>query len=129
MPALRLPTALALAAVGLTLATAGTATSAGNTVPGSNASRFVTTIGPNNLKPAACAGITLTTLVIGVTGTSGADLLLGTALANSMSGLGGNDCILGGGGNDSINCGAGTDVAIGGPGTDTFSANCETQIQ
>ena len=39
--------------------------------------RIVQSIGADNLKPAACAGITLTTLVSGVTGTSGNDLLLG----------------------------------------------------
>ena len=113
----------------LSLCMEQTAVSASNTVPGSNVTRYVTPITANTLKPAACAGITLTTLVIGVTGTSGADLLLGTSGPDTMSALGGNDCVLGGGGNDSINCGAGTDVAIGGPGTDTFNANCETQIQ
>jgi Ca2+-binding RTX toxin-like protein len=102
---------------------------AGNTVPGSNAARYATAITANTLKPLDCAGITLTTVVAGNTGTSGANLLLGSAAANSMSAGGGNDCVLGGGGNDSINCGSGTDIAIGGPGTDTFSSNCETRIQ
>ena len=105
------------------------ALSAGNTVSPSRAGRYQVAITANTLKPASCAGITLTTVVAGVSGTSGADLLLGSAAANSMTGAGGNDCILGGGGNDTIDCGAGTDVAIGGPGTDTFNANCETQIQ
>ena len=122
----------AVALVGLltlSLCAAQTAVSASNTVPGSNVTRYVTSITANTLKPSSCSGITLTTVVAGVTGTSGADLLLGTAGADTMSAAGGNDCVLGGGGNDSINCGAGTDVAIGGPGTDTFNANCETQIQ
>ena len=83
----------------------------------------------NTLKPDSCSAITLTTVVVGNTGTAGNDLELGSAAANTMSAAGGNDCVLGGGGNDSINCGAGTDIAIGGPGTDTFNANCETQIQ
>lgn len=113
----------------LILGLAGPALSAGNTVPGTTVTRFVTTITADNLKPASCSGITLTTVVAGVTGTAGADLLLGSAGVDTMSALGGNDCILGGGSNDAINCGAGTDVAIGGPGTDTFSLNCETQIQ
>ena len=82
----------------------------------------------NTLKPVECAGITLTTVVAGINGTGGADLLLGSSAVNSMSGGNGNDCILGGGGNDSINCGSGTDVAVGGPGTDTFNANCETRF-
>ena len=104
------------------------AVGAGNAIVGSNLKVFQTPITANTLKPAACASITLTTVVAGTTGTSGADLLLGSAAAESMSGLGGNDCILGGGGNDTINGGAGTDVCIGGPGTDTF-VSCETQIQ
>lgn len=108
---------------------AAPAFSASNTVPGTAVTQFVTTITADKLKPSSCSGITLTNVVAGVTGTSGADLLLGSAAADTMSAGGGNDCILGGGGNDSINCGAGTDVAIGGPGTDTFNANCETQFQ
>ena len=108
---------------------AGTsALGASNTVPGTKASSYVTSITADKLKPSSCSGITLTTLVSGVTGTAGNDLLLGTAAANTMSANGGNDCALGGGGNDAINGGTGTDVCIGGPGTDTFS-NCETQIQ
>ena len=113
----------------LALAAADSARTAPNTVGGSRAGRIVQSIGANDLKPSSCSGITLTTLVSGVTGTANADLLLGTSAANTMSAAGGDDCILGGGGNDSINCGTGTDVAIGGPGTDTFNLNCETQIQ
>lgn len=108
--------------------TAGAVLTAGNTVPTSKTGRFVTTITANKLKPAACSTITLSTRVNGNTGTSGADLLLGSAAADTMVGNGGNDCILGGGGDDSIDGGTETDVCIGGPGTDTF-VNCETQIQ
>ena len=93
------------------------------------AARYQVAITADAMKPGACAGITLATVVAGITGTGGADLLLGSAAANSMTGSGGNDCILGGGGNDSIDYGTGIDVAIGGPGTDTFNSNCETQIQ
>ena len=103
--------------------------SAGNSVPGTTVTRFTTVITANKLKPAACAAITLSTVVAGVTGTSGNDLLLGTAGPDTMSAGGGDDCILGGGGGDSISCGTGTDIAIGGPGTDTFNANCETRVQ
>ena len=121
------PAVLVLLALGAQPATNGLA--AGNTVPGSLVTHYQVAITADTLKPAACAGITLTTVVAGITGTAGADLLLGSAAANSMSASGGNDCVLGGGGNDAINCGSGTDVGIGGPGTDTFNANCETQIQ
>ena len=105
------------------------AVGAGNAVPNSNVARYQVAITANTLKPSACAGITLTTVVAGNTGTNAANLLLGSAAVNIMSAGGGNDCVLGGGGNDAINCGPGTDVAVGGPGTDTFNANCETQIQ
>ena len=102
---------------------------ANNTLPVSNGGRSQTTITANTLKPAACAAITLTTLISGVTGTANADLLLATAAADTITASGGNDCILGGAGNDNINCGNGTDIAIGGPGTDIFNSNCETRVQ
>lgn len=107
----------------------GVALCASNIVAGSQVSRSVGATGANTIKPSSCSGITLTTVVSGASGTSGADLLLGSSGTDTMTAAGGNDCVLGGGGNDTINCGAGTDVAIGGPGTDTFNANCETQIQ
>jgi Ca2+-binding RTX toxin-like protein len=107
----------------------GVALCASNIVGSSKVSRSVSATSANTLKPSSCSGITLTTTVAGASGTSGADLLLGSSGPDTMSAAGGNDCVLGGGGNDTIACGAGTDVAIGGPGTDTFNANCETQIQ
>jgi Ca2+-binding RTX toxin-like protein len=111
------------------LLTATSALSASNTVPGTKAGRPTpVAITADTLKPSSCSGITLTTIVSGVTGTSGNDLELGTAGVDAISSGAGNDCVLAGGGNDSINCGLGTDVALGGPGTDTF-LNCETQVQ
>ena len=118
-----------VAALAIGLISVSGAIGAGNAVPGSKVTRYVTAITANTLKPVDCAGITLTTVVAGNTGTNGANLLLGSAAVNTMSATGGDDCVLGGGGNDSINCGTGIDVAIGGPGTDTFNANCETRIQ
>ena len=124
-----------VAAAAVVIAVAGCVVSvasvlaAGTSVPGSRVTRYQVAVTANTLKPAQCAGISLTNVVAGVTGTNSADLLLGSSAANSMNGRNGNDCILGGGGNDTINCGSGTDVAIGGPGTDTFNANCETRIQ
>ena len=102
---------------------------ANNVVPGTKAGQSATAITADALKPAACAGITLTTVVSGVTGTSGNDLLLGTSGIDVMSGGNGDDCIVGGGGADTIDGGAGNDVCIGGPGTDIFLLTCETQIQ
>jgi len=118
-----------IAALTLGLLPETAALGAANAVPASNTTKFTTPITANTLKPSSCSGITLTTLVIGNTGTAGNDLELGSAAADTMRAGGGNDCILGGGGIDNINCGTGTDVAIGGPGTDVFNVNCETQIQ
>jgi Ca2+-binding RTX toxin-like protein len=116
---------VAVAALGVLAVTFAAA----NTVPATNVGQIQLPIGANDLKPAACAGITLNTVVAGTTGGAGNDLVLGTAAADTLKGNGGNDCILGGGGNDSLNGGAGTDVCIGGPGTDSFNGTCETQVQ
>jgi len=103
---------------------------AANAVPASNLGSSSQALTADTLKPAACAGITLTNLVIGNNGTNGNDLVLGSAAVDNMNGGNGNNFILrGGGGNDSIAGGGGTDVCIGGPGTDTFNGSCETQIQ
>ena len=107
------------------------AMTASNTVPASRLGRTTQAITPNAVKPAACSAITVTTLVTGsgtFSGTSAANLVLGSAAVDTVTALGGTDCVLGGGGNDSLNGGAGNDVCIGGPGTDTFTA-CETAIQ
>ena len=119
----------AIGVLGLLLICVAVVATAANTVPASNLGSSSTAITADTLKPAACNGITLTNLVIGNTGTAGADLLLGSAGVDNMDGLAGDDCILGGGGNDNLRGSQGTDVCIGGPGVDTFHPTCETQIQ
>lgn len=119
----------AIGVLGLLLICVAVVATAANTVPASNLGSSSTAITADTLKPAACNGITLTNLVIGNTGTAGADLLLGSAGVDNMDGLAGDDCILGGGGNDNLRGSQGTDVCIGGPGVDTFHPSCETQIQ
>ena len=107
------------------------ALTAANTVPATNVGRSTSPITPNDLKPAACAGISVTVIVVGsgtFTGGAASELILGSAGVDTIRGGTGNDCILGGGGNDSLRGDGGTDVCIGGPGTDTFFASCETQI-
>jgi Ca2+-binding RTX toxin-like protein len=109
------------------------AVAATNTVPQTRLASRSAAITANTLKPAQCAAITLTSLVVCSAtgtcyGTGNADLILDTSAGHTINGSGGNDCILGGGGNDTINGGAGTDVCIGGSGFDTFS-NCEPGIQ
>jgi Ca2+-binding RTX toxin-like protein len=119
--------ALAAAALTFVLAVAVTAT---NVVPSSRAG---STIGAaptaNELKPAACAALNLTTISTGGGGGSQSALVLGTSGNDSLVGAAGDDCLVGGAGNDRLNGGPGTDVCIGGAGADTFHASCETQIQ
>ena len=116
--------------VSLTVAQTGA-----NMVPSTKVSDTSRPITVNTVKPAACAGLALTTLIVGDGNidaggpTTTADLILGGPAAQTIRGRGGDDCIVGGDGDDSIRCDAGTDVAIGGPGTDSFNADCETQIQ
>jgi Ca2+-binding RTX toxin-like protein len=103
---------------------------ASNTVPASTVGRTQSTINANALKPAACSALNLTTVVAGLNGTAGNDLILGPSTASTLNGNGGTDCIVGGGGNDTLNgnSNTGSDVCIGGPGTDTFK-KCGTTIQ
>jgi Ca2+-binding RTX toxin-like protein len=118
--------ALAAAGLAFVLAVALTAT---NVVPSSRADA---SIGPgptaNELKPAACAALNLTVIVVGGGSGGQAALVLGTAGNDNLVGATQGDCLVGGAGNDRLNGGPGTDVCIGGAGTDTFQA-CETQIQ
>jgi Ca2+-binding RTX toxin-like protein len=125
-----------LALVGALTASLITALTATNSVPATRADHNLLSIGPNDLKPAECAGITVTTLLPGsgtFSGTGASELVLGGSGADTITAGGGDDCILGGGGNDSIRGESGTDVCIGGPGIDTFgilgSGGCETEIQ
>ena len=119
----------ALAGALAALAILAVAFAAANSVPATTVGQIQVPIGANDLKPPECAGINLTTVVAGVTGTNGSDLVLGTAAGETVKGNGGDDCLVAGGGNDALNGGAGTDVCIGGPGTDSFNGTCETQIQ
>ncbi|MEO8357652.1 MAG: hypothetical protein ABI621_17240 [Chloroflexota bacterium] len=108
-----------------------TAIAASNTIPATRAESRSATMGPNHIKPSACAGLSLAITVSGsgtMTGTAGNDLILGGPGADTIDGLGGNDCILGGGGDDIISGGDGTDVCLGGPGNDTF-IDCEGESQ
>jgi hypothetical protein len=110
---------------------AATAFAAGMTIPESNIGYRSVQVSANQIKPAACSGLDLTTIIRGagvINGTSGNDLILGSSGADTINGMGGNDCILGDGGNDLIDGGDGMDICLGGNGLDTFS-NCETEIQ
>jgi len=115
----------------VTFMTAMTAVAAMNTIPSTRLDSDVIMFQINHLRPAACAGLTLSTLVTGsgtLTGTEGNDLILASSAADVIDGLGGSDCIVGGGGDDVIDGGADADICIGGDGSDTF-ANCEGESQ
>lgn len=109
--------------------------SASNTLPASSVGEHTQAITLNDLKPAACAALNLTNLIVGNGNidpgpfNSTNDLILGGLDGQTIRGRGGDDCILGGGGDDDLRGDGGTDVCIGGPGTDTFHSSCETQEQ
>lgn len=106
-----------------------TAVAATNTVPFTRLEDRVLSFNINYLKPPACSGLFLTTLITGsgtLTGTAGDDLILASTSADTIDGLGGSDCILGGSGDDLITGNDGVDVCIGGLGTDTF-ITCESE--
>jgi Ca2+-binding RTX toxin-like protein len=113
-----------VALIAVLLLSAASALTAANTVPVTHAGVDTRSIGPNDLKPSPCAGITLTRLVTSTgtfSGTSANELILAGAGNDNINGGGGNDCILGGGGNDNFRepAGRNSTVCIGGPGNDS----------
>lgn len=118
---------LAVAAGVLVVVCALPALTATNAVPGTYASQTASAITANDLKPADCAALNLTSVVVGNDGTAANDLVLGDATGALVRGRNGDDCVLGGGGDDDVRGNGDTDVCIGGPGNDVF-ATCETQI-
>ncbi|MBL8049981.1 MAG: hypothetical protein JNM46_02055 [Anaerolineales bacterium] len=115
----------------LVIITTLTAIAATNTVPATRIGSEAIAFQINHLRPSACAGLSLTTLITAsgtITGTAGNDLILASSGADTIDGLGGNDCIVGGGGDDNINGGDGSDVCIGGSGNDIFTT-CEGEVQ
>jgi len=99
------------------------ALSAANTVSGSKADYISVAIDANALKPAECASINLTRIVVigSNTPNGSSELILGTPGNDTINGAGGSDCILGGGGNDNLKGGAGVDILMGGPGNDAIN--------
>ena len=121
---------LAVALVATIAAIALVTLTASNTVPATNVGQQQFPIDANALKPVACAGLDLTNLVVGTTGTKSNDLILGPAAGSSFRGSGGADCMVGGAGADTFNGNGATagDVCIGNGGNDTFK-KCTTAIQ
>ncbi|MGB9801159.1 MAG: calcium-binding protein [Thermanaerothrix sp.] len=103
-----------------------TASAAANIVPVTWLGATNLPITPNDLKPAACAALNLTNLVVGsgtFNGSNGNDLILGSPRADTIDGRQGGDCILGGGDNDILRGHVGNDVLLGGPGDDILYGN------
>ena len=108
-----------------------TAVAATNTVPATSLDDKTSPISRNSVKPLACNGISVASLITGagvITGTAGNDLILTSSGMDIIDGSGGNDCIVGGGGDDWITGGDGDDICLGGPGTDIFTT-CEGENQ
>ena len=107
------------------------ADTASNSVPPTRLGQVDRAIGPNDLKPTACAALTLTRVVVGGAGTlngnNAAELLVGSPATTRINGNGGNDCIVGNAGIGRIDGNAGTDVCIGWA-TTTINS-CETIIR
>lgn len=92
-----------------------------NVIRPASASVIVRPIGPNDLKPSACAHIDIAVMIAG-NGTLDAPdtntLLIGGPGADTLNGGRGYDCLVGGWGDNSLNGGQGHDVLIGGPGNE-----------
>ncbi|HEX9839145.1 MAG TPA: hypothetical protein VGA72_07360 [Anaerolineales bacterium] len=115
----------------LILVSVASAFAAGITVSPSNIDEKSVPVTADDLKPSACAGLSLTQVISGsgiLTGSSGNDLIIGSSGADIIAGLGGNDCILGGGGDDALTGNDGNDVCLSGPGNDSFTT-CEVESQ
>ena len=110
----------------------GFSATASNTVPISFLDEDQQAITPNDLKPNACNGINVSSIISPnqgfIFGGGASELILGTETDNAIFPFGGDDCIVGGSGNDVIydrilffNAGTGNDVLIGGPGDDVLN--------
>ncbi len=119
-----------LAMLGLLLLAAGTlgAFATTNTVPDTRVDDLSQAITANALRPAACAALDLTSIVVGSLGTAGNDLILGTAAGDTIQGQAGDDCILGGGGNDDVQGQQGNDIILAGDGDDRLRGGQDTDV-
>ena len=122
--------------VGLLIVGAGAnsiaASAAGVTTPNTGITSYTQVTTADDIKPASCAGIVLTSVVsgsgviIGIGNTN--ELITGSAGVDTIDGKLGDDCILGGASDDDITGGNGTDVCIGGGDVGDVFTTCETTI-
>lgn len=111
------------------VALATTGLLASNSMPATTLGQADAAVTADTLKPSACSSISVTNVMTGsaaISGTTGNDLILGSAGADDITGSSGDDCIVGGAGADTIDGGDGTDVCIGHAGV-TFAA-CEVTV-
>ena len=100
-----------------------TAITATNIVPDSNLDDQQSVITANDLKPAECSSLNLTSIISGsgtIRGDNQNNLILGSSGIDQIDGRQGDDCILGGDGDDQIDGRNGYDICIGGGGNDTY---------
>lgn len=106
------------------------ADTAANSVPPSRLGESSHPTGPNELKPAECAGLTLVNTIVAtgqtLTGTNQADLLVGNASTRTITGRQGNDCIVGNSDSQTLDGGGGNDVCLGF--ATTVFTRCEVQV-
>ena len=134
--------------IALIAVSTASAFAAANSVPATRLDDDTLSVSANAIKPAECAGLNLTNIVVTTngSGTAGNDLILGSAGNDSIRGDDGDDCIVGGGGDDTLQAQKGNDIVLGqdgndslrgnqdtdicdgGPGTDTGHNSCETEI-
>lgn len=96
------------------------ALTAGNTIQTSAQGELDEPVDANQLAPPECAGLNLTTIIVGTNGTNANDLILGSAGDDNLGGRRGTDCIVGGDGDDTLRGLRGGDVLVGGGGNDTL---------
>ncbi len=100
---------------------------ASNSIPSSGMDHADITITIEQLRPYACGGMNLQTIITDGNGSSSNDLILGSTGNDNLTGNDGNDCLVAGNGDDTLDGGPGDDICIGGQGTNSF-VNCETII-
>lgn len=123
-------TALGVAVLALG-ASALSALAAANVVPSTSATEQSSVPTANDIKPAECAALNLTAIVVGsgtFSGSNANELVLGSAGVDDIDGVGGDDCVLGGGSADTINGGADNDVLLGGAGADVIAGQAGNDI-
>ncbi|HSP02144.1 MAG TPA: hypothetical protein VLR27_01495 [Acidimicrobiales bacterium] len=123
------------AAVGIVLAGLPGANPAGASTTDVATSRAVVVtvaISVQDLAPAACARMDLTTLVTDadrtgakIQGSNGNDLIIGTPGSDRLDGRNGDDCLIGGAGDDQLDGGNGFDVCLPGDDPADSTSRCE----